>query len=737
MQSSSSHETSSTKDAKPSPLPFEARPESFGHIVKPNQTSPHQLHDEISPYRNSDGTFVKGDNAEEARLHDRTLQGRMNHKVLALPEEISKTINNNILRLASPDRLRAKAAQIYQSITKQQLQTAPTTGLEADAHIAALFLQDYAHSYQVLEELQKRVTTSGKDFNPQHILTVGYGPATGMVALNELMGGDFRPETKDAYIVGRFNREMKKRAKIILSRQVNEIVEVDETVDGALEEMDQNEEQMDLSEIKEAEEENDMEESDQEDEYVGPVDTSRININTKLRDTLPNKSYDLIIVNQALLTKEHHFPRDVDTNIHMLLKLLKPEGHIVLVERGNSLGFESIARARQLMIRPESYEKEPGKIPRPYIKGSSIKPQKLRKVDQLITEDHIKHEEALLAELELEEHEISDFERSIEDTHGKVSAEDLKFDFEDDTDFEVKGVNEQPEQNVDELGTESVDYHLQVIAPCPHHHKCPLQLGDPKYYKIPSHKHRLNFCSFDKVVERPKYTMELKRGKRLATTWDKSAEDGFGLDKLKRKDVKKLAGSGRPGGNNTENGSYSYLIAQRSSDTVDSIKKIQNDREYSTSLKPDTINPMNWPRILELPTRIKNNVKLTTCAPSGNIEVWQIPKSLGKQEYHDARKVERGDLWGLGNKSVISKNQLSDKVKNKLDILSKTQKKTFLKEQRKKVWKKLTSNSETDFENDIVSLSDSIATNLEASKQYKTKGKKAKFDVNPRDYDGR
>ena len=60
----------------------------------------------------------------------------------------------------------------------------------------------------------------------------------------------------------------------------------------------------------------------------------------------------------------------------MVLPLLAPGGHLVLIERGNSVGFETIARARQIMIRPESYPQELGKIPRPYIKGSKVNHRK-------------------------------------------------------------------------------------------------------------------------------------------------------------------------------------------------------------------------------------------------------------------------------------------------------------------------------------------------------------------------
>lgn len=631
---------------------------NFGRIVK--------------DFRNEDGSFIQGTNSEEARLHDRTLQGRMNHKVVQLAPQIAQTVHNNILKLSTPGRLRTKVAEIYQSVQKNQLQTAPTLALEANAHISALFLQDYAHCYQVLKELEKRT-----ELKPDSVLTVGYGPATAMIALNEVLG-DWRPKRKDAYIVGRFNKEMKKRARLLLSRQIQEYPLANN----------------DQGQQEETQEE--PQEEEKEEEYIGPVDTSKLNILTKLHNTLPSKSYDLIIVNHALLTKEHHFPRDIDINIHMLLRLLNPKGHIVLVERGNALGFETIARARQIMIRPEAYEKEYGKIPRPYIKGSTIKPQKLRKLDQMITEDHVKEEEKMLQRIELELGEISDVENINE---------------------------EQSSPDTQENALQDVDYHLKVIAPCAHHSKCPLQLGDPKYYKISSHKHRMKMCSFDKVVERPQFTMELKRGKKLATKWDKSAEDGMGVDKLLKRRAQQLQGTGRPGGNNTESGSFSYLIVQRSANDSELIHKIQQSRKYNSSETIDQQDINNWPRIINIPTRIKHNVKLEVCGSSGNIETWQIPKSLSKQEYHDARKVEQGDLWGLGNKSVITRNQLSDKVKEKLDILAKTQRKSFIKEQRKKQWKKLVSQQPDDFDTDIVTLSDSIVDSLENDKNYRLRGK--------------
>lgn len=744
----------SSVSSEASSLPFEMRRhgELFGQLVRSEslkkdnnlnetdedyvkrQGTQNEQYMYDSPFRNEDGSFIKGDTAEEARLHDLTLVGRSDRSVTKLPSEIANCINNNILRMVYPDRLREKAAKIYQSLNKDQIQNAPETALDCDAHIAALFLQDYSHVRQVLLELQKRV---GKDiFNPKSVLDIGYGPATGMVALNEIMGDEYIPDEKDAYIVGRNNFEMKKRAKIILSRQMNENLTEEEVEEDSANDISavnniKESDKLQIDEESEIQEEEQEEQEELDEEYVGPVLTSDIKLKTKLRDSLPvTKKYDLIIVNQALLTREFNFPRDIDINIHMILKLLSPGGHLVLVERGNALGFETIARARQIMIRPESYSTEIGKVPRPYVKGSKLKPQKLKKDDQLITEDDIKFEEELLAKYEREDEEL--FEQELNDKYGKPSEDDLKFEMEDNEEFEVIPVEEEAK-----LGTESVDFHISIIAPCPHHGKCPLQLGDPKYYKIPSHKHRLNFCSFNKTVERPKYTMELKKGRRLSTAWDKSSEDGFGIDKLSKKTLQNLEGSGRPSGRNTESGSFSYLIAERALNDVETIKKIESEREYNNSNKLDEFDPTNWPRVVDNPTKIKNNVKLNVCASSGNIETWQIPKSLGKQVYHDARKADRGDSWALGKKSVIVKNQISDKTREKLDFLSKAHKKTFLKEQRKKKFKKIVSSSENAFEDDIVTFADSLATSMESSKKYKTKGKKAGFTVNPTDYDGK
>ncbi|EGW35352.1 uncharacterized protein SPAPADRAFT_133096 [Spathaspora passalidarum NRRL Y-27907] len=672
------------------------------------------IDDKPSHFRNSDGSLIKGTNSDEARLHDSTLEGRVDHRVTRLPKEISKVINNNILGHVVPNKLRERVTSIYKDMQKNSIQRAPVSSLDADAHISAFFLQDYAHARQVLLELQKRV--GEEKFNPQRVLSVGYGPAAGMVALNEIMGPDWIPETKDAYIVGRNNGEMKKRAKIILSRQPNENVSASEES---------------AAEPEEPTETNEPEIESEEfvlEEYKGPVDSTKLNIRTKLKNTIPvSKQYDLIIVSSSLLSREFSFPNDVDANIRMLLRVLAPNGHIVLVERGNAVGFETIARARQIMIRPEGYPNENGKIPRPYIHGSSVKPQRVKKDDELITKADIEYEKELLAKWEKEDQELleegQELAKELDEKFGEVTEEELKF--EDEDDVEVIDPNTQTEAK-----EEKMDYHLSILAPCPHHQKCPLQMGHPKYYSIPNHSHRFSFCSFSKVVERPKYTMELKKGKLLATSWDKRADDGIGH--ADRGTLKRLQGGGRPGGRNTEDGSYSYLIAHRSPNDPATIEKIEKDRKFND--KQDFNNVNHWARIIESPNKLKSNVKMSVCASSGKIETWNVPKSLGKQAYHDARKSQEGDLWALAKKGVQVRNIVSDEVREKLDLLYKVNRKKFLKEQHRKSSKKKTGVAIEQFERDSDAI-EAAVQKLESTQKYRTGGKK--FDVNPDKYEGK
>lgn len=576
---------------------------SFGIVLEENDTTNVIDRTELmsqqsqSPFRRESGAPLHGRNAQEARLLPETLKARTFRDQIDLNPIVKQAISNNILSLQIPGNVRRSAANYFVELYRRKLHKPAKTEMEVDAHIASVFVQNYGSIYQSLAELRKRVGW-GK-FAPKRILDVGYGPATGILALNDLMGKDFKPELKEAVILS--SLEMQKRAKIILSRQLNEIVDPVST------------------EAKNETESNDDDIVEGND-LIGAVMTKKIKIETKLRKSIPGSGqYDLIILTHQLLKHEERFPIQIDLNLDHYLKMLSPGGHIVIIERGNPLGFEIIARARQIMIRPENYPDEHGKIPRPYQKGSAAILAGLRESDGNETKEEAKK---FMEELTLR--------------HGEVEPQDLEFEPEILREME-KDSHTEP------------SYHLKIIAPCPHHRKCPLQVGNPRYYEYDEGK-KLRFCNFQKSIMRPKFTIELKKGKVLATPWQEPT-DGVGKPGLAK------PGTGRPNGRNYEILNYSYLIAERAPTDIETVSDIDRQRQESKvvydvgSLGDNT--EQTWPRIINQPIKRKGHVTFDLCGSSGQLEKWVVPKSFNKEIYHDARKACKGDLWGLDGKTKM------------------------------------------------------------------------------------
>ncbi|EIF47588.1 putative mitochondrial ribosomal protein rsm22p [Brettanomyces bruxellensis AWRI1499] len=219
--------------------------------------------------------------------------------------------------------LKHNVAQYYLSLDEKQLQNPVKTEQEADVSIAATFAQNYGIAFQVLDELRRRVGKEGS-FHPKSVLSCGSGPATGMLALNELMGENFNPEVKDVLIHGDFH--MMRRAKLLLSRQLCEYLPRGENAslgegvgDEKNEEIKQEVKQEVKGKVREEfkgkvkEEfkgkdketmnvEKDEENSDQQD-YVGKVKTKDIHIKSILMDKFRpiSRKYDLIIAERELL----------------------------------------------------------------------------------------------------------------------------------------------------------------------------------------------------------------------------------------------------------------------------------------------------------------------------------------------------------------------------------------------------------------------------------------------------
>lgn len=569
-----------------------------GFVVEDNQLGNEEVVDRdellrneyVSSFRKGQGALPPGTNSREARLLPETITGRAPRDQIELNPTVSQAIRNNILSLHLPGNLRRSAGSGFVELKQSKVHRAARTNMEVDSHIASLFLQNYGSIFQSLSELKKRL---GDKFKPDRILDVGYGPATGIIALNDLMGPDFRPYSKEAVILGHI--EMQKRAKILLSRQANEAPNDPNIYSDA-----------EAAETDQIEVENDL---------VGEVMTKKIKTVTKLRDSVPSsKSYDLIILTHQLLKAEEKFPIEVDMNIEWYLKMLAPGGHIILIERGNPMGFEIIARARQVMLRPENFAEEHGKIPRPWTKGIS-------------TEVFNKREVGSSHETPQKDLSTDFFERAPEDE-------------------EVSGAKKvQESSQPGEPSGES--YFLKVVAPCPHHKKCPLQIGKPQFYDYGEGRD-LKFCNFQKSVLRPKYAIELKKGRVLATPWQNNAE-AVGIKGMAK------PGTGRPHGRNFEILSYSYLIMERSPADDETVQRInmersqQQDKYGVGSLGDNT--PSTWPRIIRQPLKRKGHVVMDMCGASGQLEKWTVPRSFSKEIYHDARKAMKGDLWGLEAKT--------------------------------------------------------------------------------------
>ncbi|KAG7824243.1 hypothetical protein KL909_002241 [Ogataea angusta] len=590
---------SSTVGTEKSSLFFSYRAdgETFGQLVNEvlHDRNPLHNHRVVTPeeaiegvdpkYRNTEtGELLAAATSRDARLHPQTLAGRVNRRRVQLPRLIADAINYNMMLLHEPKLLKDKVAEYYKKLEDTSLHAKTNTEEEADIYIASSFLQNYATCYQVLDELKRRV---GKNWSPKRVLDYGYGPGIGMVALNEVMGDDFSPEVKDVVVNGSFH--MERRAKVLLSRQANE---QHERGASQTEEATQEQEQQETQE--EPEEDSDFQEDENSDQpVIGRVKTKLLKIKSVVLEKLrpDNVKYDLIIAQNQLLRDEKKFPLEVDELLDPLIKRLAPGGHLVLLERGNPLGAEVIARARQVMLRPENHEDRTSKIPRLY-KNSDV-----------------------------------------------LAAEASELSLEDDEPVEPELL-----QHYDIQEAASVDpINLKIVAPCSHHGKCPLQYFKPEFYKYGKIGRRLKFCNYTIDVERPKYVMELKRGAKLATAWQNNPTKKF----------MSYAGSGRPNGKDYETASYSYLIVQRSAESNEELEALrkQDIGGRSVGYVPQTTEEL--PRVLSPPTKRRGLVVADMCAPSGHVEKWYISKSVGEQTYHDARKLGMGDLWALGAKSRV------------------------------------------------------------------------------------
>lgn len=575
-------ETSQTNDSNDSVRVIKL--EELRAAEEQRQNMPHEDHHAPGPLR--------GLNESQAgRFDPSTAEGKtIGNKLLVMPHDLATRVNKG-LQFFSPQKVRENTSKYYLSLQNGGVHKPSIHPIDVDTHVAGVFLQNYASAYNVLTEARSRM---GEEWRPKRVLDVGFGPATGMVAFNEVFSLEakdgYRPQAKTSVVIG--HEFMQKRARALLSAQTAE-------------------------------------------DFYEPENR----VNTKIQGHMPQQhknptaesKYDLIMATHQLFRGTHNFPNSVDDHAHHLLHLLAPGGVLVLIERGDPNGFETIARARQIMFRPEDHEHSEIKTPRPWKSGRNIKDTKTAATTKTTAPLTNRDDDPdfdlppeLLAEYSVEE---------------EVPSES--------TEIDATTAN----------GSEENTFKLEILAPCSHHGNCPLQLGQSAREKDVSGK--FNWCKFAQVVQRPKFSIELKKGVFLATAWNGDVP-GRG------KNGKKLAGSGRPRGRGDETSTFSYLIVKRSG--------VEPAPESSSAAAAASSAPNPTARIMRQPMKRDAHVIMEVCAPSGQIEQWTVPKSYSKQAYYDARKASGSDLWALGSKTKISRPSNKDKLE--AFLAAKTGKKT-------------------------------------------------------------
>lgn len=163
-----------------------------------------------------------------------------------------------------------------------------------------------------------------------------------------------------------------------------------------------------------------------------------------------------------------------------------------------------------------------------------------------------------------------------------------------------------------------------IVAPCTNHSKCPM-------YTVPGvAKGRKDMCSFQQRYIRPGFLQRVLG----ATDRNHDEVDFSYISVMKGKDIR----AGHPE-------SYDDVSDPWHLQQIPSVTSTE-DFPLTTDL----------PRIVYPPLKRRGHVTIDLCTPAGKIERWTVPKSFGKQAYHDARKSKWGDLWALGAKTQVKRN---------------------------------------------------------------------------------
>lgn len=232
----------------------------------------------------------------------------------SLPEPLRTSINE-VLREAHGPGIRMTAMRFYEALqakaegrSSQVIMPSSKefTSMEADAYLAGMMPQVYASVYPVLLELRKRL---GRDWRPRKVLDCGVGPGTAGLAFNHVFGDEnpHRPDKVPEMTVVEAGHELRSRIPRVWSRESN------------------------------------WESTEVHHRMASPE--------------AQHHRYSVILA-PHLLGEVKGRPSERDDLVRDLWARLEPNGVLLLLERGHPMGFEQVARARQLLLRQAAKRSE-------------------------------------------------------------------------------------------------------------------------------------------------------------------------------------------------------------------------------------------------------------------------------------------------------------------------------------------------------------------------------------------
>lgn len=258
----------------------------------------------------------------EVSSHDNASQFASNRVgQVVLPRTLIDSVNA-VLKASHGPSIRSTAMRFYESMRlKAEGKTVDVpmplsrefTGLEADTYLAGLMPQLYTSVYTVMLELRKRL---GKDWQPESVLDCGLGPGTSALAFQEVFVNTNPHPLSPAPAVSivELNNELRHRTEKIWSS---------------------------IAALKETKNVNEA--------------TERYRIYHQLGS--PTRKHDVILAPHVLGDLRGR-PSERDVLARDLWSRLAPGGVLLLLERGNPMGFERVARARQVILRQANSSKQ-------------------------------------------------------------------------------------------------------------------------------------------------------------------------------------------------------------------------------------------------------------------------------------------------------------------------------------------------------------------------------------------